>query len=118
VNPYERSIIKSTWCFCVLISLAILAPILVVTFPFHPESWVVPNAFSRSGAFVIAFSLVAEFYAIEIFNILKPAGGGYVGTDRGSALNKYRSWPSSMSKVVLIIAAMGTLISSYGDLLF
>lgn len=116
-NRYEVSIIKNTRYFYIFALLALISPLVILFSPWSPEPLTVDKAFSRSGAVTVGFAIIAEFFVLEIFNTLKPAGGGFVGNDRGADLNKYRKYPAIMSKVVLILVVLGTLISSYGDLI-
>jgi hypothetical protein len=115
----EVSIIRSKRFYWLFISMALAAPLLVLFSPFAPKLLVVENAFQRSGALVIVLALIAEYFAIDIFNQLKPPGGNfYAGSEQfQNALNKFRGLPKKMTILVVFIIALGTLINSFGEML-
>ena len=99
--------------FCIFIIIAVLSPFVAI----YALNFGAPTSsvFQRSGSLVIVFSLVAEYYAVEIFNILKPSGGNFIDPSMFDAIKIYYRRPITMSRIVLIVIAIGTLICGYGD---
>lgn len=63
---------------------------------------------------MVVMALISEVWAIKIFNVLNPSG--FVENGFNEVKKKYSYLPGRMSKFVLGLIAVGTLIWGYGDL--
>lgn len=94
----------------------LMVPTLAWFFPWIPHGETPAEFFQRSGSALLAIGLLAELSAVRVYGILNPSG--IVGNDYLEAREKYRNYPARMTYTVLVVIAVGTIISGYGDLLY
>lgn len=111
INPIKK---ESLW-FYIFTVLAIMMPILSLIIPIKPSSEELSSWFQRSGAAMVACSLLAESKAINIYNILNPSG--FVSIGFNEAERQFKNRPILFNRISFFIIAVGTLIWGYGDLM-
>ena len=70
-KPFEKIFNRERALFVFFSFLSILAPIAALIVPWRPEDIELGNWFSRSGAAMVVFALLAETKAINIFYIFR-----------------------------------------------
>lgn len=109
---YLKSASRAYWIF---IFLAFAVPMMALLIPLRPDGVDLPNWFSRSGAAMVVFALLAEAKAISISKMMNASG---VRTRSYEAfIDEYILYSIQLNKIAFFTIAMGTLIWGYGDLL-
>ncbi|GFM87777.1 hypothetical protein PSCICO_31760 [Pseudomonas cichorii] len=117
VGPTEKGLRKCVKIAWALIIFAIAVPLLSMAAPYPkiPDldagSW-----FSRSGAVMTVFALLAESVLLKVRLSITPTGFGWAG------LNELRqTFLPALNKsdaLIFILVITGTMIWAYGDLPF
>lgn len=114
-NKYEIRFKRELLWFCFFSLCAIAIPLVSLLVPFRPDGIALDNWFSRSGAAMIVFALIAESNAFKIFTIFNPRR--MVGDGFNDFRTKYHKWPNILNKTAFLLIAFGTFIWGYGDIL-
>lgn len=105
-----------TRLYSVAIFMAIFIPIIMVfLLPWGAECEGWRESLQRSGGITVALALFAEFAVVGLHQAITPAGLASKWTD--PIRKKYRNHPRLMSCFALGVTVIGTLNSSYGDLI-
>ena len=111
---YEVQIKRNCKYFIVSLAVCISIPLIALGVPFKADNDTLGEWFQRSGSMMIVIALISEVWAIKTFNVLNPSG--FVENGFNEVKKKYSYLPGRMSKFVLGLIAIGTLIWGYGDL--
>ena len=112
----ERAIVKRAFAFGVVsVLIGVMLPILSIVLPWRPEFEQLDTWFQRSGSVMVIVAVWAEVKLSGIYGMLNPTG--WITEDGDALRNEYGSFYTFLVWSVAIVAAAGTLIWGYGDLL-
>lgn len=116
IEQAEPKVIRTQRVCMVLMGLVL--PVFVVGYfsLFIPECEKLEVWFQRSGSVLVALGAIVEFNLLSINGDVNPSGAS--GKDHIAMSNKYKKLHSVLSLSAFIVIFFGTVIWSYGDLLY
>jgi hypothetical protein len=112
----ETEIRRDLRMFSVLALVAVAIPIFALLVPVRPREESLGEWFQRSGSVMTVLCLFLDLKVFSIYGRLFPSG--YVDVGFEEFKKKYLPIYRSLTILLLILTAIGTVIWGYGDLFF
>ena len=116
-GPTEKGLRNCVRIVWTLIIMAIIVPLLSVVAPYPNLPDMDAGAwFSRSGAVMTVFALLAESVLVKARISITPSGFGWIGLNE--LRQKFIPTFNKFDALIFVLVIAGTLIWAYGDLPF
>ncbi len=112
----ERPIVQRTLLFGIAsIVIGVILPVLAIEISIRPDGEQLNTWFQRSGSIMVIVAVWAEVKLSSIHHMLNPTG--LITSECGTLRKEYGTYYTLIVWLVALVAAAGTLIWGYGDLL-